>query len=227
MVKYTCEKCGAQLHGQPGTHEDCPACYHSNAIPRPLPSMFARIRGRWAAAKQARAVAKGQATAEARARAAEAQGRAAEEELKRRWEAEAQADAAEARARAAEEERQRRAEAERQARAAEEKWQRRAKAARVRLGKAPQGPGGGQVVGILLIVAGIITVIACLGMDVSVEGHIANLDKMNQRLLGVVIGVGVFIAGVVTVCLNSIHCSLWKIAGGALADLKDHSSTKG
>jgi len=201
MVKYTCESCGARLEteGEPGTHEGCPTCHQVNAIPQPAPSMFARLKQRRAAAKQAGAVAEAPARA-----AAERQTRAAEEEL------------------------QARAVDERQARAAEEERWRRELAARRRVGEPTERLSLGLGIGILLILAGIITTIACAAMDIGVRvGHdqVANLDKMNQRLLGVVIGVGLFIAGVVAVYLSSIHFSLWKIARHAQADMRDDSST--
>jgi hypothetical protein len=74
-------------------------------------------------------------------------------------------------------------------------------------------PLSGYVVGPLLILAGVITTAACMGMDVSSgsthEGAaIANLDRMNQRLGGVVIGVGLFVAGVVLAGMWAIHATL-------------------
>jgi hypothetical protein len=73
--------------------------------------------------------------------------------------------------------------------------------------------GYAYVLGALLIVAGIITTVYCMGMDVSSgssheDAAIANLDKMNQRLGGVVIGVGLFIAGVVVVGMCAINVTL-------------------
>ncbi len=203
MIKYDCEKCGAGLEtdAAPGTRDQCPACHHVNVIPEPAPSILSRIRDRASDALEARRE-KATAAKQAResAQSAEADARAA-------------AEAVEARSQA-------RAEAQAQA------W----RAAHERLGGTRLGLAGGQAAGILLVVVGIITVVACLAMDVSVGfgyERVANLDKMNLRLLGVIIGVGLFLAGTIINCLNSIHRSLWTIAVQALADLKDHRGTKG
>jgi hypothetical protein len=77
-------------------------------------------------------------------------------------------------------------------------------------------PTAGAIFGILLIVAGVIVTIVSMCMDVgsgeSLGGReLANLDKMNQRLGLVLVGSALFISGVVTVCMNAIHVSLWKL----------------
>ncbi|MBM4035383.1 MAG: hypothetical protein FJ291_26875 [Planctomycetes bacterium] len=200
MIKYTCENCGESLgtDAKPGAHEECPACRHANTVPQPAQSIVSRVGQPIRMALQMRRD-KAAAAQQSRIVASTQAGAASAEQA----ETVAAADAAEERARA-------------------KVWASRM--ALERFGKPDIGGDHSRRVGVLLIVVGTITVVACLRMDVSVGSEgIANLDKLNQRLLGVVIGMGIFLAGAVTCCFSSIHRSLWNIAAYTLAQLKDHS----
>ncbi len=73
-------------------------------------------------------------------------------------------------------------------------------------------PEGGLIGGVLLILLGAFVGVGFMAMDVSVGAGIANLDKMNLRLCGTVVGVGLFIAGIILVGLNAIHARLWAVS---------------
>ena len=51
------------------------------------------------------------------------------------------------------------------------------------------------------------------------DTKVANLDRMNQRLCGVVVGMGMFAAGTVLICVTGMHISLLTIAKLALKDV--------
>ena len=77
-------------------------------------------------------------------------------------------------------------------------------------------PSVGRTFGCLSTVAGIIVTVFAMGMDVT-GGHIeeigavANLDKMNQRPGLIVIGVGLFVSGIVALSMDAIHVMMWRI----------------
>lgn len=74
-------------------------------------------------------------------------------------------------------------------------------------------PVAGQICGVLLIMLGAIVTVGCLFvMDISVVDRIANLDKMNQRLCGTVVGMGLLIAGIIQGSLHAIHVRLWAVS---------------
>jgi len=70
----------------------------------------------------------------------------------------------------------------------------------------------GNIVGIVLVCLGLTVMVLSLGSSASLDGKVANLDKMNLRLCGVVAGTGFFLAGVVLVAVTGLHVSLLKIA---------------
>lgn len=89
----------------------------------------------------------------------------------------------------------------------------------------------GRFCGWLLIVLGIGIIIGFSVMDVSSgysfgERGIANLDKMNQRLGGMILGVGVFLSGVVKTSVGGMEYMLWKVARLWVSQMSDALSAK-
>jgi len=64
---------------------------------------------------------------------------------------------------------------------------------------APPENLGGLIMGVLFVIAGVVVVASCLAMEVTATGDVINLDLLNQRLCGTVIGVGLFVAGCVLI----------------------------
>lgn len=74
--------------------------------------------------------------------------------------------------------------------------------------------GVGRVGGIISTISGMIVTALALQMDITVGGtNIANLDKMNQRSDLIVIGVGLFVCGIVVLCMNAIHQTIIRSRG--------------
>ena len=74
----------------------------------------------------------------------------------------------------------------------------------------------GYFFGCLFIGASVIVTYLAVGMDIA-GGHdpdigtVVNLDKMNQRLGFIVIGVGLFLSGIIALSVNAIHATVWKM----------------
>jgi len=74
--------------------------------------------------------------------------------------------------------------------------------------------------GWLMTLSGIIIMTLASGMDVSVYasgiGAVANIDKMNQRSDWIMIGLGLFISGVLTLGMSAIHRTIIRAASQKL-----------
>ncbi len=70
--------------------------------------------------------------------------------------------------------------------------------------------------GIFLIIVGVIVTAAFMSMDVSVHGEVVNLDRLNVRLCGVIIGTGAFLAGILLLGVGVIY--------GAITGPRDSAS---
>jgi predicted nucleic acid-binding Zn-ribbon protein len=231
MIEYICANCGevVETDAEPGMQEGCPACRHINMIPQPAPSM---------------AEAQARADAEVGAQVAELRQQHAAEQAPHAVSASAQANANTATPPLQEAPpsplRRPRQEsvAEKVVKSDGEHRAPKRPAPLRTPGTGPTIAVAGLAIGISLILAGIITVGVCLAMDVSVETshwydeliqsrrfEVADLgkinEKMNQRLFGVVIGVGLFLSGTIVFCLSGIYGSLWKIAGNLQRRLSD------
>jgi len=68
------------------------------------------------------------------------------------------------------------------------------------------------VCGLLLIVAGILVTGHMMKMDVSSGSDVVNLDLLNQRLCGALVGCALFVGGCVLSGLNSIHLLISNIS---------------